>query len=357
MSKLLFYVNTLGHGGAERVMVNLANAFSSQGFECTLVTSFPLEWEYECSEDVKRINLYDARICGGLKRNFRLIKALRRVIKSESPDTVVSFMAEPNFRMLFASIGMKCRKIVSVRNDPNKEYPNAVFKFLAKTLYRLADGVVFQTKDAQEWFPKSIRRKSCIIMNQVNDVFYKTPLADERFDIVTTGRLTTQKNHKMLIEAYSRVADQITSNLMIYGEGELRGELEAYVRELGLEDKVFLPGATKNVPEVLRNAKAFVLSSNYEGMPNSLLEAMAMGLPCVSTDCPCGGPREILSSLGSEHLVEVGNVEQMAVALKFFCSLNEEQTRDIMSATRKISARFNSEEVINNWKGYIVRNG
>ena len=357
MSKFLFYINTLGHGGAERVMVNLANAFSSQGIDCTLVTSFPVEWEYECGVYIKRINLYDSRICGGLKRNFRLIKALRKVIKSENPDTVISFMAEPNFRMLFASVGRKCRKIVSVRNDPNKEYPNAVFRFFAKTLYRLADGVVFQTKDAQEWFPKGIRRKSCIIMNQVDDVFYKTPLADERLDIITTGRLTAQKNHKMLIEAYSRVAKQITSKLIIYGEGELRGELEAYVKSLGLEDKIFLPGAVENVPEVLQSAKVFVLSSNYEGMPNSLLEAMAMGLPCVSTDCPCGGPRDVLFSLGSQHLVEVGNIEHMAAALTNFCTLDEEKEKDIIEKTKQISARFKSEAVINNWKGYMLGNG
>jgi glycosyltransferase involved in cell wall biosynthesis len=318
-----------------------------------LVTSFPLEWEYAYNENVKRINLFDNKIDGFLKRNMSLTKALRKTIKSEKPEVVISFMAEPNFRMLLATVGVKCRKIISIRNDPNREYPNFVFKLLAKTLYNLADGVVFQTEDAKKWFPKSIQKKSRIIMNQVDDVFFNTPLEEERHDIVTIGRLTAQKNHKMLIKAFSMIASEIDENLIIYGDGELRGELEMLVKELHLENRVSLPGVTKNVPEVLSKAKLFVLSSDYEGMPNALMEAMAMGLPCISTDCPCGGSRDVLSGLEKKCLVEVENSKKMADAIKK--TLNEiKQTNDGFSMTVKSKAKsFSKEIVLASWISYI----
>ena len=349
--KLLFYINSIGHGGAERVMVNLANSFSSKGYETVLVTSSPSSWEYSCFENVKRVNLFNVRICGFFRRNFNLLKALRKVIKNEKPDAVISFMAEPNFRMLIATAGLKCRKIISVRNDPAREYPNLLFKFLAKTLYNLADGVVFQTEDSKKWFPKSIQKKSRIIMNQVDDIFFNTPLAEDRRDIVTTGRLTAQKNHKMLIRAFSQIVDEIEDNLIIYGEGELRGELEELVKTLGLEGRVFLPGPTKNVPEVLSKAKIFVLSSDYEGMPNSLLEAMAMGLPCISTDCPCGGPKKMLQDIGESFLVPVGDSNVLALSLKnVLKSINYNSIYEMSSLKMQ---EYKKEIVFEKWLRYI----
>lgn len=348
--KLLFYLNTIGQGGAERVMVNLANNCACLEDDCVFVTTFPEGWEYSLLSNIKRVNLTKKRIDGFITRNFYLVKELRNVIKREKPDTVVSFMAEPNFRILLATIGMQCRKIISVRNDPDKEYPSIIFKILAKTLYCLADCVVFQTKDAKSWFPKFIQKKSCMIMNQVDDVFFNTSLAENRCNIVTTGRLVPQKNHKMLIEAFAKVSNEIEDNLYIYGEGELRVELELLVERLGLQNRVFLPGATKNVPEILSKAKAFVLSSDYEGMPNALLEAMAMGLPCISTDCPCGGPREILTDIGTEYLVSVGDADEMAAAIKKMCNLDSHRLDEISQNVKKHSQRYKGESVFKEWQ-------
>jgi hypothetical protein len=158
MKKIMFYINTLGHGGAERVMSNLATQFSQRDdYRCTLVTSFPSENEYPCGEKVCRISLYDKRIEGNFwKRNIKLVQKLRRLIKTEKPDVLVSFMAEPNFRALLSTVGTKTKNIISVRNDPNKEY--AKTKWMTKTLYRFTDGIVFQTQDAKDWFPKGVQK-------------------------------------------------------------------------------------------------------------------------------------------------------------------------------------------------------
>ena len=349
--KIIFYINAIHHGGAERVMCNLASQFVETGNECILITSFIAGWEYPLNEKVKRISLYDKPIKGRASRNFKLVKKLRTVIKNESPDVVISFMAEPNFRTIIAARGLKVKTIVSVRNDPDKEYPNFLFRFLAKHLYKKADGVVFQTEDARSWFPKKIREKSKIIYNQVDDVFFQTRYSGERRDIVTTGRLVEQKNHELLIRAFALIADKIDDDLYIYGDGELREKLESLVKELNLENRVFLPGAVKNVANTIKSAKLFVLSSNYEGMPNSLMEAMALGLPCVATDCPCGGARALLGEVANDCLVTVNDANELSEKMyRLLKTFNFELSEKMHTNAQS----FKPTKIFEIWKNFIV---
>lgn len=347
--KILFYINAIHHGGAERVMCNLATQFSEHGDDCILTTSFRDNWEYPFGEKVRRITLFESQLnCVFLCRNISLIRKLRKILKIEKPDIVVSFMAEPNFRTLIAARGLNVKTIVSVRNDPNKEYPNFIYRFLAKHLYKKADGIVFQTEDAQKWFPKSIQKKSKIIFNQVDEVFYNTIYNGERHDIVTTGRLVAQKNHKMLIRAFAAVADKISDNLIIYGEGELRGELESLIAELHLENRVFLPGSVKNVADTIKSAKLFVLSSDYEGMPNSLMEAMALGIPCISTDCPCGGPRMLFGEDAEDKLVPCDDVKKLSMRI-----FQELYNLGNGTTERKLAQTFHPDHVNSVWEEYL----
>lgn len=350
--KILFYINAIHYGGAERVMCNLATQFSEHGHECVLTTSFRDDWEYSFGKEVKRVALFESRLkYGFLKRNIFYVKKLRKILKEEKPDVVVAFMAEPNFRAIMASVGLNNKVVISVRNDPNREYPGRLNRILAKFLFRFADGIVFQTEDAQKWFPKSIQKKSRIIFNQVDEIFYNTTYNGERHDIVTTGRLTAQKNHKMLIRAFAAIADKISDNLIIYGEGELRGELESLIAELHLENRVFLPGSVKNVADTIKSAKLFVLSSDYEGMPNSLMEAMALGIPCISTDCPCGGAKALLNEVEDDCLVAVNNENELSE--KMYRILKTDSFH--ISQNLQLKAKcFNPYEIYEIWKNYLV---
>lgn len=347
--KILFYINTLANGGAERVMSCLATDFSENHHECVIVTSFPTENEYDVGNNVKRISLFSERLnCSFFKRNLRLTNRLRKHIKSEQPDIVIAFMAEPNFRAIIASLGLNNKVLVSVRNDPIREYPTAVLRFLAKTLFRLADGIVFQTEDAKKWAPLRIQKKCRIIFNQISDSFYNVETVRYRRDIVTTGRLTEQKNHKMLIRAFASIANKIEDNLIIYGEGELRGELEALVSELHMEKRIFLPGVTKDVAKTILSAKLFVLSSDYEGMPNSLMEAMAMGIPCISTNCPCGGPRMLFGELLADRLIACGDEKGLCEKIEKMISQNVTGENE-----KLLSEQFRPEIIVRKWEDYI----
>ena len=159
--RILFYINTLGIGGAERAIKNLAEKFLKDGAESVMVTSFPVENGYSLSPGVKAINLFGARPNGKLLRNVKYAE--------EKPDIVVSFMPEPNFRAIIATRGKNIPSFVSVRNDPEREYGSFLYRFLAKRLYKRASGVIFQTEEAKAFFPEKIREKSKVIFNQAGE--------------------------------------------------------------------------------------------------------------------------------------------------------------------------------------------
>lgn len=348
MKKVALYINTMGIGGAERVMCNLANQLSENNYEVVLITSFAKEKEYVYSKNVRRVNLNNQHIDGFLKRNIFLTWKLRHVLKKECPDVLVSFMAEPNYRSVLASLGLNNKVIISVRNDPNREYHGIIRRCLAKTLFCCADGAVFQTEDAKKWFPKTIQKKSEIIFNQVNELFYNTRCSGVRRNVVSTGRLSEQKNHKMLIHAFASIADRVSDNLIIYGEGILRNELESLISELHMENRIFLPGVTTDVAKTIVSAKVFVLSSDYEGMPNSLMEAMALGIPCISTDCPCGGPKLLFGDRLADRLVPCGDVNVLSSQLEKMLRCDADG-----NVEKQLAERFRSEKVFCKWVSYI----
>lgn len=353
--KILFYINAIHDGGAERVMVNLAKYFSDTGYETILVTSFRDTWEYKIEGNVKRLTLEENEIKQGkIKRNFSRIVKLRDILKKEKPDVAVSFMAEPNFRLLIASLGLNVKTIVSVRNDPNKEYAGKIGKFVGKWILPIADGCVFQTKEAQEWFPERLQRKSTIIFNAVKEEFFhieRTPMVGE---IVACGRLVSQKNHKLLIDAFAEVVKEHPyARLKIYGEGYLKDVLQEQINKLGLQDKAFLMGVTNDVAKALQTADLFVLSSDYEGMPNALMEAMAAGVPCISTDCPCGGPRELFRELLCNQLISTKDKNSMVKKIDIFLSVDKEGKRRLANKTKELAECFSSKKINSVWEKYL----
>ncbi len=354
MYKLLFYINTISGGGAERVILQLAHHFAEVGYRSVLVTSFVDEGkEYAVPENVTRISIEHKEVKQSrLKRNITRIKALRRIIKNEKPSAVISFMAEPNFRAMAATIGLRTKRIISVRNSPDREYAGRIGRFVGKHILPQADGCVFQTEDARAWFPEKLRQKSRVIMNDVKEDFFEVRRKDTH-NIIAVGRLSKQKNHAMLIEAFAKIADKYPDqNLLIYGSGVLEEDLKSLIIALELEKRVSLMGATDKVAEVLGKAQVFALSSDYEGMPNCLMEALAAGVPSISTDCPCGGPKTLIKDGENGLLVPVGDKEAMAQALDKM--LSDLDGAEVLGRNAKESAlKFHPEKIFAQWREYI----
>ncbi len=356
---IMFYINVLGGGGAERVVCNLANMFSNCGYPVYLVASKKINCEYPVEDSVEKFYLDDdAQMdqASFVKRNVERVRKLRKLCKTLQPDVLVSFMAEPNYRALVAAIGLKTKTIISVRNDPDKEYPGKIHRFLARNLFKLADGCVFQTEDARDWFPACVQKKSKIILNQVNDMFFREyPCSPNAQNVVAVGRLEKQKNHALLIQAFSSIAnDYPNTNLVIYGEGSLRGMLEGMIRENYLEQRVYLPGAVSDVPEKVSGCRCFVLSSDYEGMPNTLLEALALGCPCVSTDCPCGGAKMVIKQGENGLLVPTNDTEELAKAIRVI--LDDAAFSHKISSNARVSAeQFRPDVIFKAWEEFVVQ--
>ena len=353
--KLLFYINVLSGGGAERVIANLANFFADDENDVGIVTSYVTEREYAVMNSVRRFNLDLDKSANAINRNIISIVRLKRIINSFNPDAVIAFMTEPNIRAILATINKKSKCIVSVRNNPPQEYTTFLSRFLAKLLFRFADGCVFQTNDAKKWFSKQIQKKSAVISNPINPVFYDCTHEEiiHRDGIVTVGRLNEQKNHSNLINAFSRIANRINDDLYIYGDGPMRKRLEEQVDEIQLSNRIHFLGNVTNIYDWIKKAKLFVLSSDYEGMPNALMEAMAIGLPCISTDCPCGGPRELFETDKYGVLVPVGDSDYLADQM--FILLQDNRKRaELSEKAKEKAAQYHPSIICREWKQYIL---
>jgi glycosyltransferase involved in cell wall biosynthesis len=241
------------------------------------------------------------------------------------------------------------RRIMSERNDPSrkpaKEYSDA------KKCYSKADFVVFQSKHVQNLFSKEIQAKSTIIRNPVGVPCFADPFPANR--IVTVGRYATQKNHKLLIQSfYIFHQTHTTYTLHLYGDGPLRNELQMLIEDLHLQNDVFLEGFKENIHEEISNAKMIVLSSDFEGMSNALMEAMMMGIPCISTSCT--GSNELLNNEETGLLVPVGDKEALASAMCRMADDDELRNR-LRDHAQLQSIEFEKEKIVLAWERILFR--
>lgn len=352
---VMLYLNSLGRGGAERVFVQLAERFQQNGYRSILVTSFtpPDHVEYPLSDKVTRYNMEPELIVQSrLKRNLSRIGKLRRLIRTCRPDILITCMQEPNFRSMVASMGLPVKRLVSVCNASEKEYPGRLGWIVGKVLMPMAEGCVFQTEQEKRWFPRRLQKKSRIIMNQVSESFFAVRRSGPRKDIVTVGRLNEQKNQALLIRAFARISDETGENLLLFGVGELREALQALIDSLGLSSRVKLMGLCANVADVIKDARLFVLSSDWEGLPNALLEAMALGLPCVCTDCLGGGPAMVIDQGVSGLLTPAGDEAALAAAMLRLLQ-HPDEAEQMGEAARRKAKSFHPDEVFKHWQQYV----
>ena len=314
--RIFFCINTMGYGGAERVVSILSNELSRDN-EVTIFTLGSNESYYEINKTVtcKSLSKRNNKHWGGkVLKIYRSIRVLRKEVKNGKYDLGISFLPEASFVMLLSRLS--CKKIVSVRNDPNREYSNVIYRFLMKSLYKKADGMVVQTPDAKSFFRKEVKLDSRIILNPVDASVTKFCSHDDQMskkEIVSVGRLCSQKNFPLLISAFASICAEIPDyKLKIYGDGPERFSIEQLILHYGISDKVELCGAKKDLFNYLSGSTLFVLPSDYEGMPNALIEAMVLGLPVISTDCPCGGPKYLIKNMKNGILTPVADAERLS---------------------------------------------
>lgn len=352
--KIFFYINTIGNGGAERVLTVLANQISALDYDVTVITSIKREWEYPLLEGVRRITLEHTPEQNRIKKNISRIFKLRALCKSEQPDVLISFMEEPNYRALVATMGLRTKNIISVRTDPAVAYERGIAKILAKTLYRRADGYVFQTEQARQWFASSIQNRATVIVNPISDAFYsvcRSPGSQKR--IVASGRLNPVKNFELLLEAFALVSKQLQDcTLTIYGAGALKEELEKKIEALELTGRAELFGQCNDIPNAMKDASLFVMSSNVEGLPNALMEAMVLGLPVITTDFSGGAARALIKDGENGMIVPMKDKDRLAQAIARIMT-DHEYAQRLGRAAKVRAEEFRTETIVQKWIRYI----
>lgn len=350
-------IGALTRGGSERVMVNLSEDLIRKGWKVTLVTQYQKAGEYSLNPAVKRIisditekETGRSRILNFKKRFMKL----RNIWKREKPDVILSFIGKNNMMAILTSRLLEIPVAVSVRGDPAMEYYTGWMRFLARRLFAMADGVILQTSRCLDFFPEAVQKKAVILKNPVNTAFFRPRYEGEREkELVAVGRLDENKNHEMLIRAFAQIADQYAEYcLTIYGEGELKKELEELSESLGVRDRVRFPGAVADVADAIYKTRVFILPSNTEGVPNTLIEAMILGLPVIATDCPCGGPADLIRDGENGLLTPVGDVQKMKENLQKI--LENLQKAEIMGRNAsKTSDIFCPDKVYKEWENYL----
>lgn len=356
--KILFYVASFGRGGAERVIANLIERLFKNGDEPILVTDYldPPN-TYPLPLEVRRYFL-DERTKSRSRffKNINRIKSLKKVVTDENPDLVVSFLGYANRRALLALKRRKCKMVVSVRNDPNREYGSrSLTRKITNHLFKRADGVVCQTEEQPKYFSKKVQGKVKIIINPVNEAFRNTQWHGQNSkEILAVGRLGVQKNYPLLLEAFLRVSkidDSLTLN--IYGsDSGKQDEILSFIEQNNLESKVVLKGNQSDLREAYAGCRFYVLPSSWEGLPNSLMEAMTVGAPCIATDCDGGGSSYLLGKSEYGILTKNGDVEELTDAMIKMSSDDDLRLR-YAEAAHERSHDFDSEKIFSEWIEYF----
>ncbi len=342
--KVVFVIVSLAGGGAERVISILANRFVQKGIDVTVMMTAGDTVAYPLDNRIRLLSI-GGTSGGSMRLRLRRIRRMREYFKANRDAVIISFGPGTSFFAVAASLFLGHKMVISERNDP----AICPHKRLRNLVYARADRLVFQTEDAMDRFPPYIRKKGMVIPNPVSGTLPAVYAGERTEEIAAVGRLEQQKNYGMLLRAFAVFHQKFrTYRLHIFGKGGMQEELERLAGELGIRDAVVFEGFAPDVPERIREMGMYVLSSDYEGMSNSLLEAMAMGMPCISTDCPIGGSRMCMDSGRRGILTPVGDEAAFAGAMERLAS-DEAFASELSRRAAGIREEYSEETVSGVW--------
>lgn len=348
MRKVVFLVPRLSHGGAERVASLLANQMVLDGYAVDVVTILHGEELYPLDPHVRHLHIetkFRNRLLRKLERAYRV----RKAIQACKADAAI--LLDRNYGIWCIHCGV--RLIGSERNDPYSNMRTKFEKRLRDWFYRRMDAVVFQTEYAKGYFSRRIQNKGIVIANPVS-ASTSQPYAGERDKrIIAVCRLEKQKNLPMLLDAFDAFSRQYPDyRLEICGDGSLLGELQRYARQLASADRITFSGYVEDVRQRMRSAAMYVSSSDYEGISNAMLEALAMGVPTVCTDCPAGGAALAINSGTNGYLIPVGDAAALARTMLEIAG-NPEKAQQMSKEATVIKERFSIGRICKAWESLI----
>ena len=351
MSKIVISFATLSQGGAARVCANLSTPFCNAYDSVILVTwtDKPQFYEYD-----HRAKWYCIEKEVGGSNDLKRMKWFRRLIKQEKPDIILSFLEPLNLRVLACTIGLGVKTIVAERTDPwivNKYW---IAQQIEKLIYRRADAILVQTPTIKRYFNGSLSSRTHIIYNPVNlseNMVGAAVATPKKKRIVSIARLIADKNHDVLIKAFSKFLQfQPDYSLTIYGDGPMLNELQALAKSLNIGDKVLLPGPSKTIHKDILDVEMMCLVSNREGMSNSMIEAMTLGLPCICSKV--SGAVDLIEDGINGLLVDIRDEDGLSEKMKFIAD-NPETARQIGESATAVYQLLNKDKIYKEWVDFV----
>lgn len=359
MKKCLLLIPRMGSGGAERVMATIANNLCVEN-DVQIVTMTDAESFYALDERVKIVGLGQkmsrknkiSKIFSACFGGLKACISLKKIVKKEKIDVLVAFLGPASFLAIAIKIfGAKCRVVVSERCDPFVR--GRLYRFFERIFFPKADAIVCQSKKVTEFFKEKHRKKAVVIPNPIAASAIPPRFEGERrHTVVGVGRLDTQKNFAMLISAFAKLPEQFSDyTLEIYGGGSQEQKLQEQIEALGLAERAFLMGVKKNVMHYISDVALYVMSSDYEGFPNALAEAMATGLPVISTDFPTGVAKDLIGEANG-LLIPVGDEAALLNAMIKMLSA-QSQWGSFSLNNRELLDKLAESRIVEMWRNTL----
>lgn len=388
--KILMVMPVMKGGGAERVASLLLNEFARNGFNCEFLLTSSGKNDVinrDLNSDIPITSVYAGKknslffrvleiIASLLCKPFEMlrinvpapfaflsfyaqyhaeIKALREKLKNEPDTKIVSFL-QPSVPMtLIAAKGLPNRIVISERGDPKRLLKKRYGYNFIKKYYQRADAIVFQTNDAKAAYPDNVSTKGTVIFNPINDKLPEAYHGERKKNVTTFCRISRQKNLPVLVQAFADFHKEFSDyRLRIIGEPQ-NDDDRAHLNEtknladkLGITDYIDFEPFSSEVHNLIIRDAMYVNSSDYEGMSNAMLEAMAIGMPVICTDCPIGGANAVIRNDENGILTEVGNAQEMCEAMKKIAA-EKEFAESLSLNTAKIRNELSLENISQKW--------
>lgn len=357
--RIIFITASLGFGGAEKMLIFVANQLSYKGYGISIINlnsvpDYVNGFKRSVSEKIMIYTL-DKSITGHKNK----IKKVLEIAKRTKADVLIGFTEYPNLYAKIVGTLLHIPTIMSERGDPFRTNGRRSIKNrISAAIVGSSKGGVFQTEGAKEFYSKGLQRRGVVIPNPIfiTEPFPDIPFEQRENTVVSVGRLdNVQKRYDVMLKSFAIFTKKFPEyKLKIYGDGEDKIQIEKWANEYGIADKVLLMGLVKKPMQAIARDKIFLITSDYEGISNALLEAMAVGLSCVSTDHTPGGARLLIDDQKNGLLAPMGDEKALANCLIRYAADDNLAKKCGLNA-KDVVNRFSAEKIINDWEHYILK--
>ena len=346
MKKICFIVSSITDNGVTRVLSLLLNNIDLEKYNVNLITINKNTLDINYSDRINTIKLDNSRDKSDILNKIKRICRLRKELKNNDYDEIIVLGDYAAIYAIIASFFLKIRIIVSERNDPNKEPQGNFKRKIRNLLFKRVDTLVCQTKDASKYYD-SIVENRVVIYNPLKD---DLPIGGNKRikKIVNFCRLDAQKNLFLLIDGFIEFNNSRDYILEIYGDGPLKEELINYIAEKQQTNNIFVLPFNRDIHNIIKNYTMFISTSNYEGMSNSMIESMAIGLPCICTDCPIGGTKEVMENNKNGIIIPCNDKKSLILAMNKIVN-DKDFSNYISNNARTIREKLNANKICQEW--------